>query len=168
MRFFPATEDREPVEATVKVPAVTVVPPEYELVKFREEHGHCRVSTLSKPHAALASWVRTQRANKKVGRLRAEQIRRLDGLGFTWDMSARRSTATTNVPLTQREAEVLLTHREAEVLRKLAGGLTNKQIAEAMEISCETVKKHVRHIFPKIGVQDRKQAALWAIGNGSI
>jgi len=68
-----------------------------ELVKFREEHGHCRVSTLSKPHAALASWVRTQRANKKLGRLRAEQIRRLDGLGFTWDMSKRRNRPIVNL-----------------------------------------------------------------------
>ena len=56
------------------------------LVKFREEYGHCRVSTLSKPHAALANWVRGLRTKRKQGTLSAEQIRRLDLLGFAWDM----------------------------------------------------------------------------------
>ena len=76
------------------------------LVEFQKEYGHCRVSTLSKPHAALANWVRTLRANKKQGKLSADRIRRLDALGFTWDMSTRRSTAV-KIPPTQREAEVL-------------------------------------------------------------
>jgi DNA-binding NarL/FixJ family response regulator len=47
----------------------------------------------------------------------------------------------------------------------LAGGLTNKQIAEAMHISSETVKDHVQRIFVKIGVTDRTQAAVWAVRN---
>ena len=37
------------------------------LVKFRKEYGHCRVSTLSKTHAALANWVRTHAGEKKAG-----------------------------------------------------------------------------------------------------
>jgi len=60
------------------------------LIEFRKEYGHCRVSTLSKTHAALANWVRTQRLRKKQGKLSAEQFRRLDALGFTWDMSQPR------------------------------------------------------------------------------
>ncbi len=70
------------------------------LVKFREEYGHCRVSTLSKPHAALANWVRTQRANKKQGKLSTERIRRLDMLGFAWDVSMGRSRPIENVSKT--------------------------------------------------------------------
>ena len=68
------------------------------LVKFRKEYGHCRVSTLSKTHAALGNWVRTQRLRKKQGKLSAERIRRLDMLGFIWDMSASRERPSPTPP----------------------------------------------------------------------
>ena len=61
--------------------------------------------------------------------------------------------------------EVSLSEREGEVLRQIAGGLTNNQIAAAMNIGCETVKEHVQHIFRKIGLTDRTQAAVWAVRN---
>ena len=136
------------------------------LVDFQREYGHCRVSTLSKTHAALGNWVRTLRGKKRRGRLSADKILRLDALGFTWDMQMPSITATVEVPLTQRDAEVLLTPREAEVLRHVAGRLTNKQIAETLHISFGTVNYHVQNVFRKIGVTDRTQAALWAIRNG--
>ena len=47
----------------------------------------------------------------------------------------------------------------------MAQGLTNKQIAVAMNVSYETVKEHVQHIFRKIGLTDRTQAAVWAVRN---
>ena len=56
-----------------------------------------------------------------------------------------------------------MTQRESEVLRQLAYGLTNKEIAQALDISYETVKEHVQHILRKIGVSDRTQAAVWAV-----
>ena len=59
--------------------------------------------------------------------------------------------------------EVPLTPRENEVLRHLAAGLTNREIAQALEISYETVRDHVQHILRKIGVSDRAQAAVWAV-----
>jgi DNA-binding NarL/FixJ family response regulator len=43
--------------------------------------------------------------------------------------------------------------------------LTNKRIAEDLGISYETVKEHVQHILRKIGVNDRTQAAVWAVRN---
>ena len=61
--------------------------------------------------------------------------------------------------------EVSLSEREGEVLRRIAGGLTNKQIAAEMNIGCETIKEHVQHIFRKIGLTDRTQAAVWAVRN---
>ena len=48
----------------------------------------------------------------------------------------------------------------------MAGGLTNKQIAEALHISYETVKEHVQHILRRIGLSDRTQAAVWAVRKG--
>jgi DNA-binding NarL/FixJ family response regulator len=83
-------------------------------------------------------------------------------------MSTPCIAADAEIPLTQREAEVRLTQREAEVLRQVAGGLTNKQIAETLHIGYETVRKYVQNILQKLGVPDRKQAALWAVRNGSI
>ena len=55
-----------------------------------------------------------------------------------------------------------MTRARAKCCGKLAKGLTNKQIAEALSISYETVKEHVQHILGKIGVTDRTQAAVWA------
>lgn len=64
--------------------------------------------------------------------------------------------------------EASLTDREQEVLRQLALGPTNREIAQNLEISYETVKEHVQHILQKIGVADRTQAAVWAVRNGLI
>ncbi len=63
------------------------------------------------------------------------------------------------------DVEVPLTQRESEVLKYLSSGLTNKEIAQSLNISYETVKEHVQHILRKIGVTDRTQAAVWAVRN---
>ena len=75
----------------------------------------------------------------------------------------RRVTGALATPRMSSEVEVPLTQRESEVLRQLALGLTNKEIAQALSISYETVKEHVQHILRKIGVTDRTQAAVWAV-----
>jgi DNA-binding NarL/FixJ family response regulator len=75
----------------------------------------------------------------------------------------RRVTGALATPRMTSEVEVPLTQRESEVLRQLALGLTNKEIAQALSISYETVKEHVQHILRKIGVTDRTQAAVWAV-----
>jgi len=56
-----------------------------------------------------------------------------------------------------------LTERETEVLRLLAKGMLNKEIANALYISEKTVKNHISSIFRKLNVQDRTQAAVYAI-----
>jgi DNA-binding NarL/FixJ family response regulator len=55
-----------------------------------------------------------------------------------------------------------LTEREREVLELVRDGHPNKSIARRLQISERTVKSHVTHIFQRIGVGDRTQAALWA------
>lgn len=75
----------------------------------------------------------------------------------------RRVTGALATPRLAADIEVPLTQRESEVLRQLAYGLTNKEIAQALHISYETVKEHVQHILRKIGVSDRTQAAVWAV-----
>src|SRR5882724_10421596 len=77
----------------------------------------------------------------------------------------RRVTGALATPRVGANIEVPLTKRENEVLKQLAFGLTNKEIAQALGISYETVKEHVQHILRKIGVSDRTQAAVWAVRN---
>jgi len=61
-----------------------------------------------------------------------------------------------------------LTVREIEVLRLLAGGNRNRDIAEQLFISEETVKVHVKHIIDKLGAKDRTQAIAIAVRRGII
>jgi len=59
-----------------------------------------------------------------------------------------------------------LTERELEVLGLIARGLTNREIAETMIISEKTVKTHVSNILGKLALDDRTQAAIWALKHG--
>lgn len=75
----------------------------------------------------------------------------------------RRVSGALAAPRNGTDNDVPLTKRESEVLKQLAFGLTNKEIAQSLGISYETVKEHVQHILRKIGVSDRTQAAVWAV-----
>jgi DNA-binding NarL/FixJ family response regulator len=61
-----------------------------------------------------------------------------------------------------------LTPRELEVVRLVVQGKTNPQIAQSLVISRATAKVHVEHIIRKLGVSDRTQAAVRAIGVGLV
>jgi DNA-binding NarL/FixJ family response regulator len=81
--------------------------------------------------------------------VRSEPLRRVVGA-----METRRTDVDDGVSLTQRESQVL---------RHMALGLSNKEIGRSLEISVETVKEHVQNILRKIQVNDRTQAAVWAV-----
>ncbi|MEW6659474.1 MAG: LuxR C-terminal-related transcriptional regulator [Thermodesulfobacteriota bacterium] len=68
----------------------------------------------------------------------------------------------------EKAASALLTPRELEVLRLLTQGATNQEISTHLQISPHTVKSHVIHIFNKLGVDDRTQAAVWATRHNLI
>ncbi|MFQ5613054.1 MAG: LuxR C-terminal-related transcriptional regulator [Anaerolineae bacterium] len=59
-----------------------------------------------------------------------------------------------------------LTRRERQVLHLLANGYTNRQIAETLVLSPNTIKKHVYHIFKKLGVDNRAAATAKALQAG--
>jgi DNA-binding NarL/FixJ family response regulator len=63
-------------------------------------------------------------------------------------------------------AEGLLTEREQEVLQLIADGCSNRDIARKLFISEKTVKTHVSSILGKLNLQDRTQAAIYALKNG--
>lgn len=58
-----------------------------------------------------------------------------------------------------------LTKRELDVLRLISKGCSNKKISDELTISERTVKNHISHIFRKIDVEERTQAAVFAIRN---
>lgn len=61
-----------------------------------------------------------------------------------------------------------LTGREVDVLRHVASGNRNRDIAERLFISEETVKVHIKHIMEKLGASDRTQAVAIAVRRGII
>lgn len=61
-----------------------------------------------------------------------------------------------------------LTNSEQRILQMIVGGMSNKEIAFALDISENTVKTHVKNIFDKIGVSDRTSAATTAIRRGLV
>lgn len=83
---------------------------------------------------------------------RAGAMRRVAGI-----MTNRRTIDQGDSPLTPRESQVL---------RQISLGLSNKEIAETLAISVETVKEHVQKLLRKLAVNDRTQAAVWAVRRG--
>ncbi len=70
--------------------------------------------------------------------------------------------------LAQYCADEVLTAREIEVLEQIAGGNRNRDIAEKLFITEETVKVHVKHIMEKLGASDRTQAVAIGVRRGMI
>ncbi|BCB37285.1 two-component response regulator yhcZ [Bacillus cereus] len=60
----------------------------------------------------------------------------------------------------------MLTKREQEVLQEIAKGRSNKEIAAELHITEQTVKTHVSNVLAKLEVDDRTQAALYAVKHG--
>lgn len=68
----------------------------------------------------------------------------------------------------RRERVAGLSERELDVLRLIAGGLSNKQMAEHLSISEKTVSTHIMHIYEKIGCSTRSAATLFAMQHNLI
>ena len=91
-------------------------------------------------------------------------------------ISAIRSVAAGRKYIPDEIAQILsenlgqesLTPAETNVLGMIVGGMSNKEIAFALDVSENTVKTHVKNIFDKIGVSDRTSAATTAIKRGLV
>jgi DNA-binding NarL/FixJ family response regulator len=70
--------------------------------------------------------------------------------------------------LAEHYSDETLTVREIGVLREVAGGNRNRDIAEKLFITEETVKVHIKHIMEKIGASDRTQAVAIGVRRGII
>lgn len=70
--------------------------------------------------------------------------------------------------LAEHLSDEALTEREKDVLKHVAGGNRNRDIAERLFISEDTVKVHVKHIMEKLGANDRTEAVTIALRRGII
>jgi len=75
---------------------------------------------------------------------------------------------TVSQGIAEHAIEDALTNSEIDVLRLIAEGKANKQIADRLSISGETVKSRVKNILSKLGADDRTQAAMVAVKRGII
>lgn len=80
----------------------------------------------------------------------------------------KRIPAELAAQLAEHLGDEALTEREIEVLGHIAGGNRNRDIAERLFISEETVKVHIKHIMEKLGAADRTQAVAIAVRRGII
>ncbi|MBI2956342.1 MAG: response regulator transcription factor [Acidobacteria bacterium] len=86
--------------------------------------------------------------------------------GETWidqRVAAEVMKAITETPGPRRGDKALLTPREHEIVLLVAQGFRNKEIADRLSISEQTVKNHLHNIFDKLGVSDRLELALYAL-----
>ena len=79
-----------------------------------------------------------------------------------------RALGESNVAFDSAELPEPLTDREKTILRLLAGGYSNREISELLNISDGTVKNHISNLLAKLGVRDRTRAVLKAIDLGLI
>jgi DNA-binding NarL/FixJ family response regulator len=126
--------------------------------------GHANPGYIAKAIAQRASGYLTKDADRET---LLATIRKAAAGQTVWSPDdASRNTPSLVGNESDNDEEIPLTRRECEVLQRLSQGLTNKEIAESLGISYETVKEHVQHILRKLGVNDRTQAAVWAVRLG--
>jgi DNA-binding NarL/FixJ family response regulator len=87
---------------------------------------------------------------------------------LTRAMAARLLKSVADHSHSARGGDETLTEREIEVLRLVAQGDSNPQIAEHLNITVNTVKVHLRNILDKLRVENRAQAAAYAVRCGLV
>ena len=83
-------------------------------------------------------------------------------------LGKKRIPAEIAAHLAEHYSDEALTAREVEVLQQIAGGNRNRDIAEKLFITEETVKVHIKHIMEKLGASDRTQAVAIGVRRGII
>lgn len=157
------------------------------LLQAAEAAGRAGVRVEALALRALAHWRRGERAQAMTALERALQlaepqgyVRRFADLGLPMARLLQEARARDVMPAyvgtllaacgahvapqdpRERSLPEPLSRREREVLRLMVAGLTNREIAEQLVISSETVKKHTGSIYGKLGVGNRTSAAARA------
>lgn len=111
--------------------------------------------TSETPEADLENYVRTE-MQRFLKRVLVEELDRFTHYAEAVSHQSRSDTSCSHG----------LSVRELEILQLLVNGLSNRQMANQLHLSEETVKTHMRHITEKLGVHSRTQAALIAVQIG--
>lgn len=123
---------------------------------------------LAGVRAGARGWVLKDVAFERL----AEAVRTLaaGGTALLPAVTERAVRALTDAPPAFESLDLpdRLTTRETEILRLMAGGLSNREIADALYSSEGTVKNHISHILSKLGVRDRTRAVLKGIELGYV
>jgi two-component system nitrate/nitrite response regulator NarL len=80
-------------------------------------------------------------------------------------LSPQNAPAVVETPGSTADDSASLSKREQDVLKQIVSGCSNKSIGRNLSIDEATVKAHVKRIFRKIGVENRTQAAIWAVNH---
>lgn len=137
------------------------------IIAIRNEAPDARIIMLTtfegdvEIQRALAAGARGYLLKSMPPRELAEAIRHVHA-------GRKRLPAEVAAQLAEHLSDESLTDREVDVLRHLAGGNRNRDIAEILNISEETVKVHVKHLMEKLGASDRTQAVAIALRRGII
>jgi signal transduction histidine kinase len=114
--------------------------------------------------------IATQSLNNRAQHIGLRSMQeRVQEAGGTWEIQSQPGVGTkirARFPLIK--SSMKLTGREREVLQLIIEGLTNRDIADRLSISIETVKSHTHHIMQKMQVKDRTQAAVIATRQGLL
>jgi DNA-binding NarL/FixJ family response regulator len=137
------------------------------MIAIRTEFGEARIIMLT----TFEGDVEIQRALEAGARgymLKSMPPRELVEVIRQVYLGKKRVPAEVASHLAEHMSDESLTAREIDVLRHIAGGNRNRDIAERLFISEETVKVHVKHIMEKLGATDRTQAVAIAVRRGII
>ena len=146
------------------------------LVKIKEASPQTQVVmlTVSEEDTDLIEAIKAGAQGYLLKSLNSEQfLEMLDGLKQGQAAMTRQTTAqlmkSLTQPTSQRTAPVgRLTKRETELLELVAKGMSNKAVAQALSVSENTVKYHMKNIMQRLNVQNRTEAVTHAISAGLI
>lgn len=137
------------------------------MIAIRSEFPEARVIILT----TFAGDVEIQRALQAGARaytLKSMPPRELMDVIRQVHSGKRKIPAEIAAHLAEHYSDEALTEREVEVLQQVAGGNRNRDIADKLCITEETVKVHIKHIMEKLGAADRTQAVAIGVRRGII
>lgn len=137
------------------------------MIAIRSEFPEARVIILT----TFAGDVEIQRALQAGARaytLKSMPPRELMDVVRQVHSGKRKIPAEIAAHLAEHYSDEALTQREVEVLQQVAGGNRNRDIADKLFITEETVKVHIKHIMEKLGAADRTQAVAIGVRRGII
>lgn len=137
------------------------------MIAIRSDFPEARVIILS----TFAGDVEIQRALQAGARaytLKSMPPKELMDIVRQVHSGKRKIPAEIAAHLAEHYSDEALTEREVEVLQQVAGGNRNRDIADKLFITEETVKVHIKHIMEKLGAADRTQAVAIGVRRGII